>query len=191
MRCPKCNFPLYQNETHCQNCGFEVGNMAQNKKTRNILICVSLVVFAVAIVGSYLSSQSKQSNTKSYNSSSQSQSYASREIYNKNGIKVVCLGLDDSGYLPQIAFKIENNSDYDIFISTDKLSINDYMINRSLYCEVAKGKKALDGIVMFSSDLSDLGIARIRNIEFTLEVSEADNYGKSPIDDSKLVRITY
>lgn len=202
MKCPKCNYELTPGSICCPQCKNPVTQVPSHNSRKNItvIIIASIVGAAVLIVlislffrnhGHKNSTRINPSNAESQITESAKRIVDDRVIYEKNGIKIVFTGYDIEKSLPEISFQIENNSKYDIYISSDNLSINDYMIPRGLLCKVAAGKKAIDNIVMFSSDLSDCDITNISKIEFALEVTDSNSYIDSPIEDKETIIIDF
>ncbi len=97
------------------------------------------------------------------------------ELYNGNGIKIVGKYVDEESFWGAgVLLYIENNTAENITIGVDNLSVNGYMIESLFYSEVFSGKKAVDEITLFSSDLEENNIESIENIEFTFKVHNDD-----------------
>ena len=68
-----------------------------------------------------------------------------QEIYNDNGIVITATGLVLDGFTgPEITLLIENNSDKNITVQTRNSSVNGYMMDLQMSCDVVAGKKAND-----------------------------------------------
>lgn len=71
---------------------------------------------------------------------------------------------------------MENKTDRNLMYSWDMVSINDMMVDPFWATVVAAGKKACSEITFYRSELSDNGITDITNVEFTLLVSDYDDW---------------
>lgn len=71
---------------------------------------------------------------------------------------------------------LENKTGRNLMYSWDKVSVNGYMIDPLWAMSVAAGKKACAEITFYRSDLESNGIENISDIEFTLLVSDYDNW---------------
>lgn len=100
-----------------------------------------------------------------------------KEIYNQDNIIVTATGLKMDGFWgPEITLLVENNSDKNLTIQPRNSSVNGYMIDLQMSCDVAAGKKANDGMVISNSDLEKCGIDTIADIEFSLHIFESDSW---------------
>lgn len=81
---------------------------------------------------------------------------------------------------------LENKTDRNLMYSWDMVSVNGYMIEPFWAMSVAAGKKACSEITFYRSDLEANGIENVSDIEFTLLVSDYDNW-----DASSLLEETY
>jgi hypothetical protein len=79
-----------------------------------------------------------------------------------------------SGYA--VSVYMENKTDRNLMFSWDKVSVNGYMIEPFWATSVNAGKKACSTINFSSTDLDSNGITEISNIEFTLLVSDYDDW---------------
>lgn len=109
---------------------------------------------------------------------------AGTELYNQNGIKIVGKTVDENSFWgTAILLYCENNSGKNVGISVDDMSINGFMMNSLFSATVYDGKKALDDITIFSSDLEKNGIEAIEEVELKFHIYDADSY--STIADSE------
>ena len=100
-----------------------------------------------------------------------------KEIYNQDNIIVTATGLKMDGFWgPEITLLVENNSDKNLTIQPRNSSVNGYMIDLQMSCDVAAGKKANDRMVISNSDLEKCGIDTIADIEFSLHIFESDSW---------------
>lgn len=105
------------------------------------------------------------------------------ELYNENGIKIVGKAVDENSFWgTAILLYIENNSGKNVGVSVDDMSINGFMISPFFSTTCYDGKKAIDDITIFSSDLENNGIKSIEEAELKFHIYNADTY--DTIDDS-------
>ena len=70
---------------------------------------------------------------------------AEQEVYNDNGIVVTVTGIDtNSMWGTDISVLVENSSEQNVTVQTRNGSINGYMMDFQMSCDVAAGKKAND-----------------------------------------------
>ena len=99
------------------------------------------------------------------------------ELYNANGIRIVGKTVDeDSFWGTAILLYIENNSDRNVGIRVEDFSINGYMIDEYFSSMVYSGKKTLDEITIFDSDLEENGIESIDEVELSFHIYDEDSY---------------
>lgn len=99
------------------------------------------------------------------------------EMINQDGIRIVGKGLSkDSIFGSGVVLYIENNSNRNITISSDNLSVNGYMITSFLHRPVKANKKAVDTIILSSSDMEENGIEQIDELALSIEAYDSDTY---------------
>ena len=109
-------------------------------------------------------------------------------IYDENGICITATELEDTWAGYEVKLLIENNSANNILVTADSLSINGYMSALSgLYANVAAGKSAYESLNLSSSTLDQANIDVISNIQFLLDISDADSW--TPLYTSDLVTL--
>ena len=109
---------------------------------------------------------------------------AGSELYNEGGIRIVGKTVDENSFWgTAILLYCENNSGKNVGISVEDMSINGFMMNPLFSTTVYDGKKAIDDITVFSSDLEDNGIKAIEEVELKFHIYDADSY--STITDSE------
>lgn len=111
--------------------------------------------------------------------------------YDADGIKIVVKGLseDDSIFGPGIVVYIENNSEQNFTVQTRDVSVNGFMIDAMFSSDVMVGKRTIDAITFFSSDLEENEIAAIETVELSFHIFDADSW--STITDTDLITITF
>lgn len=111
---------------------------------------------------------------------------AGTELYNEGGIRIVGKTVDENSFWgTAILLYCENNSGKNVGISVDDMSINGFMMNPFFSTTVYDGKKSIDDITVFSSDLEENGIESIEEVELKFHIYEADTY--SSITDSEAI----
>lgn len=110
-------------------------------------------------------------------------------LYEKDGVKVTATGLENGWMGPEVKFLLENTSERSVLITTDAVSVNGCMAPFSgLYAEVAAGKKSNESMTLMSSELERSGIETIAQLQFFLEVKDADSW--DPLDTSPLLTLS-
>lgn len=99
------------------------------------------------------------------------------EMVNQNGVRIVGKGVsNDSIWGNGVVLYIENNTDKSILVTADDLSVNGFMITSYLYSTVKPGKKAIETIILSSSDMEDNDIEKIEELSLSFNVSDADTW---------------
>ena len=90
---------------------------------------------------------------------------------------------------PEVGILVENESEKNVLVTTDLLSVNGYMMQySSLYTEVAAGKKANDTLTLGSSELKQSGIETVADLQFYIKVSDADTW--DVLEKSELITLS-
>ncbi|PID79548.1 MAG: hypothetical protein CSB19_02195, partial [Clostridiales bacterium] len=98
-------------------------------------------------------------------------------LFEEKGIKVTALKLVQDDIMgPGIKLLVENNSDKDINISSDNISINDYMIESYFSSDVSVGKKVNDTLYFEEEEIANAGIKVIEAINLQFKVYDKENY---------------
>lgn len=109
---------------------------------------------------------------------------AGTELYNADGIRIVGKTVDENSFWgTAILLYCENNSGKNIGITVDDMSINGFMMNPLFSTTVYDGKKSIDEITVFSSDLEENGIESIEEVELKFHIYDANSY--ATITDSE------
>lgn len=110
-------------------------------------------------------------------------------LYDADGVKVTATGLEEGWMGPEVKILVENSSEQNVLVTTDALSVNGYMAPfSSLYAEVAAGKKSNETLSLLSSELERSGISTIAELQFFIEVKDADTW--DPIAASELITLS-
>ena len=100
-------------------------------------------------------------------------------LFEQNGIKIVYKGLGTSWMGQTVELRIENTSNKNYTVQTRDVSVNGFMVNEMFSCDVNSGKTANDEITFLKSDFEKNGIEKIKNIELTFHVFNADDWEDS------------
>ncbi|MCQ2354015.1 MAG: hypothetical protein MJ102_02800 [Clostridia bacterium] len=99
------------------------------------------------------------------------------ELYNKDGIRIVGKYVDESTiWGSSVLLFIENNTDQNITVSCNDMSINGFMVTSLLSSTVYKGKYTIDDITILSSSLEENDIKSIDTIELKFHIFNSDTY---------------
>ena len=109
---------------------------------------------------------------------------AGTELYNQDGIRIVGKTVDENSFWgTAVLLYLENNSGKNVGISVDDMSVNGFMMSPFFSTTIYEGKKSIDDITVFSSDLEENGIKTIEEVELKFHIYDADSY--STITDSE------
>ena len=107
------------------------------------------------------------------------------ELYNANGIRIIGKTVDENSFWGSaILLYCENNSEKNVGISVEEMSINGFMMNPLFSTTVYSGKMALDDITVFYTDLEENGITAIEEVELKFHIYDADSYNTIADSDS-------
>ena len=99
------------------------------------------------------------------------------ELYNENGIKIVGKTVDENSFWgTAILLYCENTSGKNVGISVDNMSVNGFMMSPFFSTTVYDGKKSIDEITLFSSELEENGIEAIEEVELRFHIYDANSY---------------
>ncbi|MCR4653499.1 MAG: hypothetical protein K5744_07380 [Eubacterium sp.] len=99
------------------------------------------------------------------------------EIYNANGIRIVCKSLGESNeFSSKILLYMENTSDKKVTISADDVSIDGTMTRAYMASEVYAGRRRFDGIMFLASNLEENNIEKIENVELKFKIYDTETY---------------
>ena len=100
-----------------------------------------------------------------------------KELVNKDGIRIVGKYVKNDEILgKEIILFVENNTDKDITLYCDDLSVNGFMMTALLAKTVNAGKMSIVGISLFSDDLQKNDIKEVKDIELKFRVGDAVTY---------------
>lgn len=98
------------------------------------------------------------------------------DLYNSNGIRITAdaAGLSYGDYT--VLLTIHNETQDDISVSSDLLSVNGYMLPFGFYHDVKAGRTAQTYLTFYEYELEKAGITEIALVEFVLDVYNSDSY---------------
>ncbi len=97
-------------------------------------------------------------------------------IYDQGGVRIIGKGIEkDIIWGTTIRLMVENHSGQNITVSSDDVSINDFMVSGFMVQTVFDGKYGFDEILLSSESLKENGITDIDSIEFSFHIYNPDN----------------
>lgn len=103
----------------------------------------------------------------------------SQLIHEQDGISVYYVKNTGGSWLAEdgIKFYIQNDTDKNILISSDNVTVNDFTMDTALlYADIEAHKKANDTMDLISSEIEKNGITEIEKVDFTLKCYDEDTY---------------
>ena len=92
--------------------------------------------------------------------------------------------ITDNDYYPlELKMYAENKTDLNLTFSMDDVAINGYVISTWWYEDVASGHKSNSDVTFYNSDFELNGIEQIRDISFTVTVSDSDDWSADDLED--------
>lgn len=97
-------------------------------------------------------------------------------VYDANGIRVICKGLqDDVIWDGCVVFYMENNSAEFVTIYGENVSVNGYMVDESLWSDLRAGTRSIEGMYLLTLDEIGLeSVDEVESIEFNLRIIDED-----------------
>lgn len=100
-----------------------------------------------------------------------------KELYNEDGIRIVGKYVnEDSFWGAGILLFIENDTDKNVIVQADDLSVNGFMMTPLFSSTVYSKKMALSEITLLSSEMEENGIESVDEVELKFHLVEADTY---------------
>lgn len=125
----------------------------------------------------YLDSEQISVHTSAADTYTYTYDDSGEEIYNADGIRVICKGLGDGNIFGRgPVLMIHNDTDRTITVTDRDCSVNGFMLDPNLYAELLPGKYAVDDMNFWESDLSENEITEITDVEFALHIADSDNW---------------
>lgn len=105
-------------------------------------------------------------------------------LYEDGDIKIIGKYVDESSFWgAAVMLYIENNTDKNIVVSAEDLSVNGFMVTSFLYQTVYANKMAYEAITLFESDLEENGIEAIDEIALKFDIHEDDTFSSIATTD--------
>lgn len=148
-------------------------------------------IFKTADWEDYLDTQQIQVKTSAAEDYAYSFDDSGEVAYEGNDMKVVVKGLaeDESLFGPSIVVYIENNSEKDITVQTEGVSINGFMVDAMFSSDVMIGKRAVDTITFMDTDLEENEITEITDVELSFHIFDCSDW--ETIVDTETVSMTF
>ena len=139
----------------------------------------------------YLTTDSIQIKTSAADTYKDSYKHNGDIIYNENGIKIM---LKDSRYDNSIQeqgllFYVENNSDHDIFVHAEDISVNGYMMGVTPFKNILAGKRSVDWVHFYEYELRENDIDKIKEVELYLTIGDCNKW--SYIGETDIIRLKF
>lgn len=117
-----------------------------------------------------------------------------RELVNQDEVKIVLKGITLSGDYgcPEMKLYIENNTDHEISVYAEDMSVNDFAFYSNFGTSISAGKKLNSAIYIGNDQLEDNGLTSetIDNIEFVFEVLDStDDMDCKLMFDTDIIKI--
>ena len=99
-------------------------------------------------------------------------------LYDEGGIKIIGKYVNDSDFWgAAILLYVENNSDRNVVIHAENVSINGFTFDSAIFSStVYAGKKAYDDITLFSTELEENGIKTVEEVSLKFRISDPETY---------------
>lgn len=99
-------------------------------------------------------------------------------LIDEKGIKIISKGLDSDSSIfgPELILYIENNTGINTTVQARDVSINGFMADSIMSCDISKDNKAVTSLTFMTSDLEENGIEEIKDIELSFHVYDYDSY---------------
>lgn len=101
-----------------------------------------------------------------------------QQVYESDGVAVYFKDCDQSGSFETAKFNflVVNDSDKNVTVSADNMSVNDFAMTDLFHADCAPGKKTNESISVYSTDLEKNNIDKIEKLEFSLRCYDSDSY---------------
>ena len=115
--------------------------------------------------------------TSEYSNMDTTPNDAGTELYNEGGVRIVGKAVDENSFWgTAVLLYCENESGRNVGISVDDLSVNGFMMSPLFSTTVYDGKRSIDDITIFSTDLEENGIESIEEVELKFHIYDAETY---------------
>lgn len=115
--------------------------------------------------------------TSAYGMVEQAAADDGKELYNKDGIRIVGKYVSENSFWGAgVLLFIENKYGSNITVQVDNMSINGFMVNPIFSCNVNDGRMALSDITIMSTDLEANDITSVDTIELSFRVFNTSTF---------------
>ena len=151
----------------------------------------SFHIFKTSDWEDYLNTQRIQLKTTAAENYEYTFDDSGKMAYEGNEMKIVVKGLaeDESLFGPSIVVYIENNSSKDITVQARDVSINGFMVDAIFSCDVVAGKRAVDTITFWDTELEENEITEIADIELAFHIFDFSDW--ETIVDTDTITMTF
>jgi len=156
---------------------FEQGSLEASGIEKMALIEFSLNIFRSDTWDDYANSEMISIPTSIADSYTQPVDKSGTVVLDESGITVIAKGIDYDGWLgPEVVFYIENNTEKNVTVQANSVSVNGFVVNPIFSSDVLSGKKTIDSMTIMDSEMEDNDIKTISEIEFTFNVFDTETY---------------
>ncbi len=115
-------------------------------------------------------------NTSAYDPLDMAPKEDGTELFNADGLKLILSHVEEEPlWGPIIVLYLENTAGMHLRVMCSQMTINGFPVDPYFCCDVYNGKRAVDRIRVFESDLTDNGIEAAEEITATFQVFLADS----------------
>ena len=115
--------------------------------------------------------------TSNFDSMDTSTDINGTELVNQDGIRIVGQYVDENSFWgAAVLLYIENNSDNNVTINVDNMSVNGFMVTPFFSSTVYSGKKSFDDITLMGTELERSGITSVDDIELIFKAINPETY---------------
>ncbi len=112
-----------------------------------------------------------------------------QELYHMGGIRVVSQGLrEDLFWDGTLVLLLENTSQQPVTVYAENVSVNGYMADNAMWCDLRPGTWALDGLTLLNlggGEITELD--QVEELEFTIRVIHNETWEE--LGNSEVIRI--
>ena len=99
------------------------------------------------------------------------------EIFNNDSVKIIYQGMRDDPYWGiEFVFYIENNSDKNIIVQVNTISINGFMVDSIMSPTICANKKIVEGLTVLQTDLENNEITELENMEISFKFIDENTW---------------
>lgn len=110
-------------------------------------------------------------------------------LYDENGFTVIAKQVIETNYGPSLILLIKNETDNNILIQAEDVSVNSFMVYGSMSDAVCAGTVSFCDLSLRDDELEENGIKTIEDIAFTLKFLNPDTYSKYAVTNELTVSV--